>query len=32
VRAIDAAFNADPTPATHTWKLKRKRKKEIARR
>jgi subtilisin family serine protease len=31
VRAIDAAFNADPTPATHTWKLKRK-KEEIARR
>jgi serine protease len=31
VRAIDAAFNADPTPVAHTWKLKRKRSKKHKR-
>jgi len=28
VRAVDAAGNVDPTPATRTWKVKRKRKKK----
>ena len=27
VRAVDAAGNVDPTPATRTWKVKRKKKK-----
>jgi subtilisin family serine protease len=27
VRAIDATRNADPTPAVHQWKVKRKRKR-----
>ena len=27
VRAVDAAGNADPSPATRTWKVKRKKKK-----
>jgi subtilisin family serine protease len=28
VRAIDAAGNADPTPATHDWKVKRKKRRK----
>ena len=28
VRAIDSAHNADPSPAVHDWKVKRKRKKK----
>jgi hypothetical protein len=28
VRAVDAAGNVDPTPATRTWKVKRKKKKK----
>jgi hypothetical protein len=27
VRSVDAAGNADPTPATRTWKIKRKKKR-----
>jgi len=26
VRAVDAAGNVDPTPATRTWKVKKKKK------
>jgi hypothetical protein len=28
VRAVDSAGNVDPTPATRTWKVKKKRKKK----
>ena len=28
VRAVDAAGNVDPTPATRTWKVKKKKKKK----
>ena len=28
VRAVDAAGNVDPTPATRTWTVKKKKKKK----
>ena len=28
VRAVDAAGNVDPTPASRTWKVKKKKKKK----